>query len=103
MTSFPETPAFKAEEGASSLAIRGHTRLLNHVAFANEILVVTALVADLVITFANTIGRYAFNSGMTWAPEASLICMAMMTFPGAAAFYRRGAGMAYTALVDMTG
>jgi tripartite ATP-independent transporter DctM subunit len=37
---------------------------------------------------------------MTWAPEASLICMAMMTFPGAAAFYRRGAGMAYTALVD---
>src|SRR5205823_1427677 len=56
--------------------------------------------ADLVITFANTIGRYAFNASMTWAPEASLICMAMMTFPGAAAFYRRGAGMAYTALVD---
>ena len=62
---------------------------------------VAALVTDLVVTFANTIGRYAFNAGMTWAPEASLICMAMMTFPGAAAFYRRGAGMAYTALVDI--
>ena len=58
------------------------------------------LICTFVITFANTIGRYAFNAGMTWAPEASLICMAMMTFPGAAAFYRRGAGMAYTALVD---
>src|SRR5262245_22472141 len=78
-------------------------RLLGRLAAVNEVLVVTALVIDLVITFANTIGRYAFNSGITWAPEASTICMAMLTFPGAAAFYRRGSGMAYTALVDATG
>ncbi len=100
MNTLPESSALAADEGPSAYAIRAHTRLLNHVALANEILVVVALVVDLVITFANTIGRYAFNAGITWAPEASLICMAMMTFPGAAAFYRRGAGMAYTALVD---
>ncbi len=74
--------------------------VLDRMTSANEILVVAALVADLVITFTNAVGRYVFNSSITWAPEASMICIAMMTFPGAAAFYRRGTGMAYTPVVD---
>ncbi len=60
-----------------------------------------ALGADLAVTFVNTIGRYAFNSGIDWAPDLSTICLAIMTFLGAAAYFRRGSGIAYTALVDL--
>ena len=76
---------------------------LDILATANEVVVVAALITDLLITFTNTISRYVFSYGFNWALEASLICMAMITFPGAAAFYRRGSGMAYTALVEKTG
>jgi C4-dicarboxylate transporter DctM subunit len=84
---------------ATSLPVP-HRGALDILASANEVLVVAALIADLLITFTNTISRYVFSYGFDWALEASLICMAIMTFPGAAAFYRRGSGMAYTALVE---
>jgi len=76
-------------------------RLLAPVALVNEALAVAALGADLAVTFVNTIGRYAFNSGIDWAPDLSTICLAIMTFLGAAAYFRRGSGIAYTALVDL--
>ena len=63
----PNSPALAAAEGAGVHAVRAHTRALNHLAFATEILVVVALVFDLAITFANAIGRYAFNAGITKA------------------------------------
>ena len=69
-------------------------------ALATEVLVVAALAIDLAVTFANTVGRYAFNTGIDWAPDLSIICLAVITFPGAAAYYRRGSGMAYRALVE---
>lgn len=73
---------------------------LNHVAVLNEVVVVAATVLNLGITFVNTIIRYFFNSGLTWAGDMSSILIAVCTFMGAAAFLRRGSGMAYTALVD---
>ena len=76
-------------------------RVLASVALVNEAMVVAALAADLAVTFANTIGRYAFNTGIDWAPDLSTICLAIMTFLGAAAYFRRGSGIAYTALVDL--
>lgn len=76
-------------------------RFLAPVALVNEVLAVAALGADLAVTFVNTIGRYAFNSGIDWAPDLSTICLAIMTFLGAAAYFRRGSGIAYTALVDL--
>jgi C4-dicarboxylate transporter, DctM subunit len=76
-------------------------RALAFIALVNEILVVVALAADLAVTFVNTIGRYAFNSGVDWAPDLSTICLAVMTFMGAAAYFRRGTGIAYTALIDL--
>ena len=76
-------------------------RVLASVALVNEAMVVAALAADLAVTFANTIGRYAFNTGIDWAPDLSTICLAIMTFQGAAAYFRRGSGIAYTALVDL--
>jgi tripartite ATP-independent transporter DctM subunit len=79
------------------------SRIIDRVAVANEILVVVALLFDLLITFANTIGRYVFNLGITWVPDATLICIAIIAFPGAAAYYRTGDGMAYNAVVDILG
>ena len=59
--------------GASAARTPILARLLAPVALVNETLVVVALAADLAVTFANTIGRYAFNSGIDWAPDLSTI------------------------------
>lgn len=75
-------------------------RALTFLALLNEILVVAATALNLGITFVNTVIRYVFNSGLTWAGDMSSILIAIGTFLGAAAFLRRSSGMAYTALVD---
>lgn len=67
-----------------------------------EIMTVVAVVTDLVITFVSTIGRYLFNAGLDWAGDISSIAMPVIAFVGSAAYYRRGSGMAYTAIVDGT-
>ncbi len=75
--------------------------LLNAIAAANEVVVVLAIVLDLLLTFANTIARYGFNSGIHVAEDVSAILIGVMTWLGSAAYFRRSAhGMAYTALVD---
>ena len=75
-------------------------RVLDNVAFVNEIVVFAALVANLAITFSNTIARYALNAGIPWATDFTTVCLSLIAFPGAAAFFRRGDGMAYTAFID---
>ena len=75
-------------------------RLLDRIALLNEAVVVTAIVIDLLLTFANTIARYGFNSGIHFAEDVSAILIGVMTWLGSAAFFRRGDGMSYTALVD---
>jgi len=76
-------------------------RMLNRIAAANEVVVVMAIVIDLLLTFANTIARYGFNSGIHMAEDVSAILIGIMTWLGSAAYFRRsGSGMAYTALVD---
>ena len=67
-----------------------------------EILAATAVLVDLFITFAGTIIRYLFHSGLDWAGDISSIAMPIITFVGSAAYYRRGSGMAYTAVIDGT-
>ena len=74
---------------------------LSAIATANEVVVVVAIVIDLLLTFANTIARYGFNSGIHMAEDVSAILISVMTWLGSAAYFRRsGDGMAYTALVD---
>jgi C4-dicarboxylate transporter, DctM subunit len=70
------------------------------IAFATELTVVAAVVATLLVTFINTVWRYALNSGLTWAADATTIGLSLIAFPGAAAYYRRSDGMAYVALVE---
>ncbi len=77
-------------------------RALRAVALANETLVVVAIVIDLFVTFANSIARYAFNSGIHWAEDASMVTISIITFLGSAAYFRRAEGMAYSALLDLT-
>ena len=77
-------------------------RFLRGVALANEALVVAAIVVDLFVTFANSIARYGFNSGIHWAEDASMVTIAIIAFLGAPAYFRRSEGMSYSALLDMT-
>ena len=78
-------------------------RSLNAVAAVNEVVVVLAIVLDLAITFANTIARYGFNSGIHFAEDTSAILIGVITWLGSAAYFRRAGGMSYTALVDHAG
>ena len=77
-------------------------RALKGVALANEALVVAAIVIDLFVTFANSIARYGFNSGIHWAEDASMVTISIITFLGSAAYFRRAEGMSYSALLDLT-
>ena len=71
-------------------------------ALSCESLVVIAILVDLTVTFINTIGRYVFGGGLDWATDLSSVATSLIAFIGGAAYYRRGTGMAYTALVDRT-
>lgn len=77
-------------------------RVLRGIALANETLVVAAIVIDLFVTFANSIARYGFNSGIHWAEDASMVTISIITFLGSAAYFRRADGMSYSALLDLT-
>ena len=82
---------------------RSHAaRALGGIALANEALVVAAIVIDLFVTFANSIARYGFNTGIHWAEDASMVTISIITFMGAAAYFRRAEGMSYSALLDLT-
>jgi len=83
-------------------AARLSARALDGLALATEATVVIAVTVNLAITFAATISRYFFNSGVSWATDATTILLSVCTFLGAAAYFRRASGMAYTALVDVT-
>lgn len=78
-------------------------RILNALALANEVVVVVAIVLDLLLTFANTVARYGFNSGIHFAEDGSAILIGIITWLGSAAYFRRAGGMSYTALVDRVG
>jgi tripartite ATP-independent transporter DctM subunit len=71
-------------------------------AWLAENMAVVAMFADLIVTFVNTIGRYLFHTGIEWAEDLSGIAMPIITFIGGAAYFRRGWGMAYTAVIDRT-
>lgn len=78
------------------------TRIAAPLAVVAENLAVVAMFADLAVTFVNTIGRYAFQTGIEWSQDLSSIAMPIITFIGSAAYFRRGWGMAYTAVAERT-
>lgn len=78
------------------------SRIAAPLAWLAENMAVVAMFADLIVTFVNTVGRYAFHAGIEWSEDLSSIAMPIITFIGGAAYFRRGWGMAYTAVVDRT-
>lgn len=93
----------RATVSDAARARAGVGRVLDRVAFVNEVVVFAALVANLAVTFSNTIGRYVLNAGIPWATDFATVCLSLIAFPGAAAFFRRSDGMAYTAFIDRFG
>jgi C4-dicarboxylate transporter DctM subunit len=67
---------------------------VNRLVFGVEALVVVTIVANIAITFSNALVRYLTNQDFSWASDAWAILISIITFLGAPAYYRRGAGMA---------
>ena len=67
-----------------------------------EALVVVAIIVNIVITFSNAVVRYLTNQDFPWASDVWTILISIITFLGAPAYFRRGSGMAYTALIDQS-
>lgn len=74
--------------------------MIDWLASANEAVVVMALFINIVITFTNTAVRATTGQDMAWSGEIASMLIALITFLGAPAYFRRTSGMAYTALVD---
>jgi C4-dicarboxylate transporter, DctM subunit len=89
---------------ASDASARGvHvSMLLNRLALGVEALVVVTIFANIVLTFTNAVVRYVTNQDFPWATDTWAIMISIITFLGAPAYFRRGAGMAYTALIDQS-
>lgn len=74
--------------------------LLDRLALCVEALVVVTIFANILLTFTNAVVRYLTNQDFPWASDTWAILISIITFLGAPAYFRRGAGMAYTALID---
>lgn len=75
---------------------------VSKLAFAVEALVVVTIIANIAITFSNALVRYLTGQDFPWASDVWTILISIITFLGAPAYFRRGAGMAYTALIDQS-
>lgn len=76
--------------------------LLNRLALCVEALVVITIFANIVLTFTNAVVRHLTNQDFPWATDTWATMISIITFLGAPAYFRRGAGMAYTALIDQS-
>jgi C4-dicarboxylate transporter DctM subunit len=80
--------------------VRDGARPLDYVALINEAVVVVALLVNIVLTFINTAMRGTTGQDIPWSAEIASILIAVITFLGAPAYFRRSQGMAYTAVLD---
>jgi C4-dicarboxylate transporter DctM subunit len=92
----------ETEVSAGSARAAGVKRWLDLLAGFVETVVAIAVIIDLVTTFTNTLDRYFFGGGLDWSDDLSSIAMPVVCFLGSAAYFRRGSGMAYTAVVNAT-
>ena len=76
--------------------------LLDRLALCVEALVVVTIFANILLTFTNAMVRYLTNQDFPWASDTWAVLISIITFLGAPAYFRRGAGMAYTALIDQS-
>ncbi len=65
-----------------------------------EAIVVAATVVNITVTFGNALVRFVFNQDFPWSADVWALLISIIAFLGAPAYFRRGHGMAYTALID---
>jgi len=75
-------------------------RFLDGLSICVETVVILAILVNIVVTFGNATVRYLFNQDFAWSTDVWSILISMITFLGAPAYFRRGSGMAYTAIID---
>jgi len=75
-------------------------RRLDPVAWLAETVVILAIIANIVVTFSNTLLRYTTTQDLPWNQDISTIILSIITFLGAPSYFRRSSGMAYNALVE---
>lgn len=78
------------------------TTVIDRLALGVEAFVVAAIIVNIATTFSNAAVRYLTNQDFPWASDVWAILISIITFLGAPAYFRRGAGMAYTALIDQS-
>lgn len=76
-------------------------RLLDMLALAVEALAVAAIIVNIFVTFGNALARFLAQQDFPWAADLWRVLIAMITFLGAPAYFRRTHGMAYTAVLEM--
>ncbi len=79
------------------------TRILDRVALGVEAIVVAAAVVNITVTFGNALVRFVFHQDFPWSADVWALLISVIAFLGAPAYFRRGHGMAYTALIDGLG
>jgi C4-dicarboxylate transporter, DctM subunit len=75
---------------------------VDRLALCVEALVVVTIIVNITTTFSNAVVRYLTNQDFPWASDVWTILISIITFMGAPAYFRRGSGMAYTALIDQS-
>ena len=75
---------------------------MDRLALCVEALVVVTIIVNIATTFTNAVVRYLTNQDFPWASDVWTILISIITFLGAPAYFRRGSGMAYTALIDQS-
>ena len=85
----------------ASLPAPAVRRILDSLALAVEALAVAALAVNILVTFGNALVRYLTQQDFPWAADLWRVLIAMITFLGAPAYFRRTNGMSYTAVLDM--
>lgn len=91
-----------ATERARSITAMVSSSVLDRLALCVEALVVATIIVNIVMTFSNAMVRYLTNQDFPWASDTWAILISIITFLGAPAYFRRGSGMAYTALIDQS-
>ncbi len=97
-----EVVAKRAEDcGVHALSAppRRHRRL-DGLALTIEMVAVAAIIVNIFVTFGNALVRFLTRQDFAWAADLWQVLIAMITFLGAPAYYRRTTGMAYTAVLD---
>jgi len=76
-------------------------RHLDLLALSVETLAVAAIIVNILVTFGNALVRFLTQQDFPWAADLWRVLIAIITFLGAPAYFRRTTGMAYTAVLDM--